>query len=98
MMKDFPMRDVVNMGGGPIYMVYKMEPSDAPKNWLHEGISHACSHVWQLKVGDVIRPFKTQCDVHVTTHIEIHTAPLYNCVPVPTTCLWCVAGMRKGTS
>lgn len=76
-------------------MIYKMEDGDAPKYWLHEGISHECSHVWQLKPNDVLRPFKTVCKIHVTTHVEPDYAPLYNCVPVPVTCLWCISGISQ---
>ncbi len=86
------LREVVNKTGGPIYMTYDLEESDPPMNWLFEGVSHECAIVWQLKSNDVLRPFKTKCGIHVTTHIEHRTAPLYNIVPVPTTCLACISG------
>lgn len=92
---DPTLRDVINRTGGPIFMVYELEAGDQVMNWLHEGLSHECWFVWQLRPGDVLRPFQTKCKVHVTTHINPHTASLFMIVPVPTTCLWCLSGMSQ---
>jgi len=73
-------------------MVYEMESTDPLRNWLFEGVSHECSHVFQLKYADVLRPFKTKCGIYVTTRIDATTAPLFNLVKVDTTCIWCVSG------
>lgn len=97
MKDDWQLRDAVNKTGGPIYMVYELEDSDPPKNWLHNGVSHECSHVWQLKFRDVLRPFKTRCGISVATYLEAKSAALYNLVPVMTNCLWCVTGLKRSS-
>jgi hypothetical protein len=91
--RELSLRDAVNKTTpDQIYMVYETEVTDPPKNWLYEGLSHECSHVFQLKYADVLRPFKTRCGIHVTTHIDKTTAKLFNLVKVDTTCVWCVSG------
>ena len=93
MKRELLLRDAVNKTSpDQIYMVYETEPSDPQHNWLFEGLSHECSHVFQRKYADILRPFKTRCGIHVTTHIDKTTAPLFNLVKVDTTCVWCVSG------
>jgi hypothetical protein len=90
---DHQLREAVNKTNpDQIYMVYEMEPGDEAKNWLHEGLSHECSHVWHRRYRDVLRPFKTKCGIHVTTHLDKKNDQLFNLVKVDTTCMWCLSG------
>lgn len=96
MKADWSLRDAVNKtNADQIYMVYALEESDETQNWLYEGLSHACSHVWQRTFSAVLRPFKTQCGIHVTTHLDKENDQLFNLVKVDTTCMWCVSGKVK---
>jgi hypothetical protein len=93
---DWVLRDAVNKtNADQVYMVYEMEAADAVQNWLHEGLSHECSHVWQRRFSDVLRPFKTRCGIHVTTHLDKRNDQLFNLVKVDTTCMWCISGKGK---
>lgn len=85
------MREAVNATQlDPIYMVYDVEEGDPPRNWLHEGVSHACDQVWQRKFSDVLRPFRTTCGIFVTSRLAKGDDQLFNLVNVETTCLWCM--------
>ncbi len=76
-----------------IYCVYELEAE--VMNWLHEGLSHQCSHVFLATRSGVLRPFKTKCGVYVTTRLDKNTFGLYNLVRVDTTCIWCVSGKGR---
>lgn len=93
------LREAAVKTGSQLYMIYALEETDPPglcsRNWLFEGLSHDVTHVFQVTYADVLRPFKTKCGIHVTTHIEKKTANLYNLVAVDTTCIWCISGKAK---
>lgn len=74
------------------HSVYLLETGDPPRYWLHDGLSHECSYVWNLNNDPTFRPYKTKCGIQVTEHLEARTANLFNLVPVETTCLWCASG------
>lgn len=96
MKANWPLREAANKTNyDQLYMVYDMEESDQVVNWLFEGVSHECTLVFQMTFKDVLRPFKTKCGIHVTTHLDKTTAKLFNLVKVDTTCIWCVSGKPK---
>jgi hypothetical protein len=93
---DWILRETVNKTQlDPIYMVWELETSDEVKNWLYEGLSHACSHVWQRKFRDPLRPFRTICGIFVTSRLDKVDDQLFNLVKVDTTCMWCVSGKAR---
>ena len=97
MIESHTMRDVVNKtNADQVYMVYEMDPWYDPQlNWLHEGLSHECSHVWQRTRSSILRPFRTKCGVFVSTHLDKKNDQLFNLVKIDTTCMWCISGMAK---
>lgn len=80
--------------GGLIGAVLWLEPGDPELHWLHTGLSHEVTHVFQIRSSTVLRPYKTRCGIEVAERITKKTVNLYNLAPVETTCLWCVAGME----
>ncbi len=93
MKADHLLREAINKTNvDQIYMVYELEENDEVKNWLHEGLSHACSYVWQRRFRDPLRPFKTKCGIYVSSSLDKKNDQLFNLVKVDTTCMWCVSG------
>lgn len=79
------------------YTIYLVDTDDAPRYWLHEGLSHECAYLWKLNdKTNVLRPYKTRCGIQVTQQLEKSTANLFNLVNVETTCIWCVSGKVRG--
>lgn len=96
MKADHVFREAINKTNtDQIYMVYTLEESDDVQNWLYEGLSHACSHVWQRTWASLLRPLKTRCGIIVSTHLDMKNDQLFNLVKVDTTCVWCVSGKVK---
>ena len=87
------LRQAVTEIGNDLYMIYDVENGDRHNNnWLFEGLSHDCTHVWQSKPNDKLRPFRTRCGIYVSTHLDKIVAPLFILVRVETTCIWCMGG------